>query len=45
MDATRIAQMVIETAKQQGAFQMIPPTNDWWDWYAANSNARERVSS
>jgi hypothetical protein len=44
MVVRKIAQLLIETAKNNGAFDVIAPTDDWWNWYAAYSDARERGS-
>jgi hypothetical protein len=39
--AGALAQLLFETAKRHGAFA----AGDWWDWYAAYMDARERGSS
>ena len=34
-----------ETADHHGSFEAVAPAHDWWDWYAAYMDARERGSS
>ena len=34
-----------ETAEHHGSFEAVAPPHDWWDWYAAYMDARERGSS
>ena len=39
-----LAQLLFETAKRRGAFAGLDTPHDWWDWYAAYMDARERGS-
>jgi catechol 2,3-dioxygenase-like lactoylglutathione lyase family enzyme len=34
-----------ETADHHGAFEAVAPPHDWWDWYAAYMDARQRGST
>lgn len=45
MDIAALAQLLHETAEHHGAFEAVAPAHDWWDWYAAYMNARERGST
>jgi len=42
MDVAALAHLLHETAEHQGAFEAVAPPHDWWDWYAASMDARER---
>ena len=42
MDVAALAQLLQETAIHHGAFEAVAPPHDWWDWYAAYMDARER---
>jgi hypothetical protein len=42
MDIDALAQLLHETAEHHGSFEAVAPPHDWWDWYAAYINARER---
>ena len=42
MDVTALAQLLQETAVRHGAFEAVAPPHDWWDWYAAYMDARQR---
>ncbi|MGZ4692169.1 MAG: bleomycin resistance protein [Acidimicrobiales bacterium] len=42
MDIAARAQLLRETAGRHGAFEAVAPPHDWWDWYAAYMDARER---
>jgi len=42
MDVAALAQLLQETAEHHGAFEAVAPPHDWWDWYAAYMDARER---
>jgi hypothetical protein len=37
-----LADLLHETSLRHGAFEAIAPPHDWWDWYAAYMNARQR---
>jgi hypothetical protein len=45
MDVADLAQLLQETAEQHGKFEAVAPPHDWWDWYAAYMDARERGST
>jgi hypothetical protein len=40
-----LAQLLHETADRHGAFEAVAPPHDWWDWYAAYMEARQRGST
>jgi hypothetical protein len=40
-----LAGLLHETAEHHGAFEAVAPPHDWWDWYAAYIDARQRGSS
>jgi hypothetical protein len=42
MDVTALAALLHETAEQHDAFEKASPAHDWWDWYAAYMDARQR---
>ena len=42
MDVAALAELLHETAEHHGSFEAVAPTHDWWDWYAAYMDARER---
>jgi catechol 2,3-dioxygenase-like lactoylglutathione lyase family enzyme len=37
-----LADLLRDTSIHHGAFEAIAPPHDWWDWYAAYMDARER---
>jgi hypothetical protein len=45
MDVAALAQLLHETAGRHGSFEAVAPPHDWWDWYAAYMDARERGST
>jgi hypothetical protein len=45
MDVAALAQLLHETADHHGSFEAVAPPHDWWDWYAAYMDARERGST
>ena len=45
MDVAALAELLHETADHHGAFEAVAPPHDWWDWYAAYMDARERGST
>jgi hypothetical protein len=45
MDVASLSDLLHETSGQHGAFEAVAPPHDWWDWYAAYMDARERGSS
>ena len=42
MDVAALADLLHETADHHGAFETAAAKHDWWDWYAAYMDARER---
>ncbi|HEV7733712.1 MAG TPA: bleomycin resistance protein [Candidatus Binatia bacterium] len=45
MDVAALAQLLHETGEHHGAFEKVAPKHDWWDWYAAYLDARQRGST
>ena len=45
MDVAARAQLLHETAEHHGSFEAAAPPHNWWDWYAAYADARERGST
>ena len=45
MDVAALAELLHETAEHHGSFEAVAAPHDWWDWYAAYLDARERGSS
>jgi hypothetical protein len=45
VDVAALAMLLQETAEHHGAFEAVAPRHDWWDWYAAYMDARERGST
>ncbi len=44
-DVSALAGLLHETADHHGAFEAVAPPHDWWDWYAAYLDARQRGST
>jgi len=44
-DVSALADLLHETAEHHGAFEAVAPPHDWWDWYAAYMDARQRGSA
>jgi catechol 2,3-dioxygenase-like lactoylglutathione lyase family enzyme len=44
-DVAARAALLHETAEHHGSFEAVAPPHDWWDWYAAYMDARERGST
>jgi len=42
VDVADLAQLLHETAEHHGSFEAVAPPHDWWDWYAAYMDARQR---
>jgi hypothetical protein len=42
MDVAALAGLLHETSERHGAFEAVAPPHDWWDWYAAYMDARQR---
>jgi hypothetical protein len=45
MDIADLAQLLHETSQHHGPFEAAAPPHNWWDWYAAYMDARERGST
>ena len=45
MDVAALAELLHETSVRHGSFEAVAPPHDWWDWYAAYMDARERGDS
>ena len=41
-DVGALADLLHETSGRHGSFEAVAPPHDWWDWYAAYMDARER---
>lgn len=41
-DVAELAELLHETSERHGAFEAVAPEHDWWDWYAAYLDARQR---
>ena len=44
MDVAAFAGLLHETSQRHGEFEKVAPPHDWWDWYAAYMDARQRGS-
>jgi catechol 2,3-dioxygenase-like lactoylglutathione lyase family enzyme len=44
-DVAGLAALLHETEQHHGAFEKAAPPHNWWDWYAAYADARERGSA
>ena len=44
-DVAALADLLHETSEHHGAFEAVAPPHDWWDWYAAYMDARQRGST
>ena len=45
VDVASLADLLHETAEHHGLSEAVAPPHDWWDWYAAYMDARERGST
>jgi hypothetical protein len=45
MDVAALAQLLRETAEHHGSYEAVAPPHDWWDWYAAYMESRQRGSA
>jgi hypothetical protein len=45
MDVSVLAQLLHETAERHDSYERVAPPHDWWDWYAAYLDARQRGST
>ena len=41
-DSAALAELLRETSIRHGSFEAVAQPHDWWDWYAAYMDARER---
>ncbi len=41
-DIAALAGLLHETAEHHGSYEKVAPPHDWWDWYAAYMDARQR---
>ncbi|HEV2376916.1 MAG TPA: VOC family protein [Streptosporangiaceae bacterium] len=44
-DVGALAGLLYETSEHHAAFEAVAPKHDWWDWYAAYMDARQRGST
>ena len=44
-DVGALADLLHETSERHGSFEAVAPPHDWWDWYAAYMDARQRGSA
>ena len=42
MDISTLAELLHETAEHHDRFEKAAPAHNWWDWYAAYLNQRQR---
>jgi hypothetical protein len=42
MSVAELAELLHETSIHHGDFEAVAPPHDWWDWYAAYLDARQR---
>jgi hypothetical protein len=45
MDVASLADLLYETAEHHGAYEKSHAPHNWWDWYAAYMDSRERGKS
>jgi hypothetical protein len=45
MGVAELADLLHETSIHHGDFEAVAPPHNWWDWYAAYMDAREKGSS
>ena len=45
MDIAALADLLHETSEHHAKFEAVAAPHDWWDWYAAYMDARERGSA
>jgi hypothetical protein len=45
VDVAALADLLHETAEHHDSFEKVAPSHDWWDWYAAYVDARQRGST
>ena len=44
-DVGALADLLHETADHHGSFEAVAPPHNWWDWYAAYLDGRQRGST
>ena len=44
-DVGELSGLLHETSERHGRFEAVAPKHDWWDWYAAYMDARQRGSA
>ena len=44
-DVAKLAALLHETEEHHGAYEASGPKHNWWDWYAAYMDARQRGRS
>jgi hypothetical protein len=42
MDIASLGELLHETAEHHGPYEKIHAPHNWWDWYAAYMDARQR---
>ena len=42
MDVESLAELLHETSIRHGEFEAVTPPHNWWDWYAAYMDGREK---
>jgi hypothetical protein len=42
MDIAALAALLRETEEHHGPYDVSAPKHNWWDWYAAYMDARQR---
>jgi hypothetical protein len=45
LNVAALAELLHEAAEHHGSFEAVAPKHDWWDWYAAYMDARQRGST
>ena len=45
MDVAALSDLLHETSIHHGDFEAVAPPHNWWDWYAAYMDARQRGKS
>jgi hypothetical protein len=45
MDIASLADLLHETAEHHDPYEKSHASHDWWDWYAAYMDARQKGSS
>ena len=45
MDVASLSELLLETSIRHGSFEAVAPPHNWWDWYAAYMDARQKGSN